>query len=263
MWLYYPHWTCVKVPYTHNRFTALWILSRTTRVSRYQKKRSHTHSYHGHQSSLISCDMGECMHCMSPPTSRHSKSLADSYCIRRSHRTTAALLLLPFQLLLITALVAQSAAQSTFSTRWCDTVKWAVALIIYSFFDLQLVFPYSPLGCVRETKSLPHSFIHQLRTMASSCSIHAPDSLFPQSLSKFSLVYLWAWHPPLHIPYISSPNRCLLFATHAHTIAACFTVVSRLCHCLILSQNWTNVVLGTFKGLYYGYYSSNIIVKTK
>jgi len=59
------------------------------------------------------------------------------------------------------------------------------------------------------------------------CSIHVPDSLFPQSLSKFSLVYLLAWHPPLHTPYISSPNYCLLFATHAHTTATCFAVVPR------------------------------------
>jgi len=37
---------------THNRFTALWILSGTTRVSRYQKKHSPTHTHRGHQSSL-------------------------------------------------------------------------------------------------------------------------------------------------------------------------------------------------------------------
>jgi len=35
-----------------------------------------------------------------------------------------------------------------------------------------------------------------------------------------SLVYLLVWSPPPHIPYISSPNQCLLFATHAHTIAS-------------------------------------------
>jgi len=40
-----------------------------------------------------------------------------------------------------------------------------------------------------------------------SCSIHTRDSLFPQSLSKFSLFYLLAWHPPLHTSYISSPNQ--------------------------------------------------------
>ena len=45
-----------------------------------------------------------------------------------------------------------------------------------------------------------------------TCSIYVLDSLFPQSLSKLSLVYLLAWHPPLHTPYISSPNHYLLFA---------------------------------------------------
>jgi len=32
------------------------------------------------------------------------------------------------------------------------------------------------------------------------------------------------WHLPFHTPYISSPNHCLLFAAHAHTIATCFAV---------------------------------------
>jgi len=45
-----------------------------------------------------------------------------------------------------------------------------------------------------------------------------------------SLVYLLVWNPPAHIPYISSPNQCLLFATHAHTIATYFAVVSTLYH---------------------------------
>ena len=77
------------------------------------------------------------------------------------------------------------------------------------------------------------------------CSIHAPDSLFPQSLSKLSLVYLLAWHPPLHTPYISSPNHCLLFATHDHTIASCFAVVPRLCLLTLVSLSqpftWNSV----------------------
>jgi len=67
------------------------------------------------------------------------------------------------------------------------------------------------------------------------CSIYMPDSLFQQSLSKFSLVYLLAWHPPLHTPYISSPNHCLLFAAHAHTITTCFAVVPKLCHLILVS----------------------------
>ena len=37
--------------HTHNRFTALWNLSGTTRVSRYQEKHSPTHTHRGHQSS--------------------------------------------------------------------------------------------------------------------------------------------------------------------------------------------------------------------
>jgi len=36
--------------HTHNRFTDLWNLSGTTRVSRYQKKYSPTHTHRGHQS---------------------------------------------------------------------------------------------------------------------------------------------------------------------------------------------------------------------
>jgi len=45
-----------------------------------------------------------------------------------------------------------------------------------------------------------------------------------------------AWHPPLHTPYISSPNHCLLFTAHAHTIAACFAVVPYTCTCTINPQ---------------------------
>jgi len=66
-----------------------------------------------------------------------------------------------------------------------------------------------------------------------------PDSLLTQSLSKFSLVYFLAWHPLLHTPYMSSPNHCLLFATHAHTIITYFAVVPRLCHLILISQPFT------------------------
>jgi len=38
-------------------------------------------------------------------------------------------------------------------------------------------------------------------------SIYVLNSLFAQPVSKSSLVYLSVWHPPLHIPYISSPNH--------------------------------------------------------
>jgi len=66
------------------------------------------------------------------------------------------------------------------------------------------------------------------------CPIHTHDSPF-FTISKFSLVYLLAWHPPLHTPYISSPSHFLLFATNAHTITTCFAVVPRLCHLILVS----------------------------
>jgi len=39
--------------YYYNHFTALWTLSGTIWVSQYQKKHTPTHTYRGHQSSLI------------------------------------------------------------------------------------------------------------------------------------------------------------------------------------------------------------------
>jgi len=44
---------CCCYYYYYNHFMALWTLSGTTQVSQYQKKHSPTHTYHGHQSSLI------------------------------------------------------------------------------------------------------------------------------------------------------------------------------------------------------------------
>ena len=89
---------------------------------------------------------------------------------------------------------------------------------------------HSPSHNYRGHQSSFICFIHLIRFVASSLfNLHAWQSFFSQSLSKFSLVYLLAWHPPLHTPYISSPNHCLLFAAHANTIATCFTVVPRLC----------------------------------
>jgi len=138
---------CNRETHTHtHRFTALWILYGTTRVSRYQKKHSPTHTHRGHQSFL-----------------------------------------------------------SAFSI----------------YYD-----PWHP----------PYS-------------IHVLYGLFLQSISKFSLVYLLAWHPPLHTPYISSPNHYLLFTTHAHTIAICFAVVPRLCHLnpVSLSTLYSELYLATVK----------------
>jgi len=72
-------------------------------------------------------------------------------------------------------------------------------------------------------------FLNLLLSMAYSLTV------FLHNHSKFSLVCLLAWHPPLHTPYITSPNQCLLFAAHAHIIAACFAVVPRLCYLILVS----------------------------
>jgi len=89
------------------------------------------------------------------------------------------------------------------------------------------------------------SFFHLPRSTASSLfKLRAWHSFFAQPLSMSSLVYLFVWSPPPHIPYISSPNQCLLFATHAHTIATCFVVVSILCHLFLVFLS-LNYLLGT------------------
>jgi len=82
-------------------------------------------------------------------------------------------------------------------------------------------------------------FLHLFDLLHPPCSIYVPDSLFPQSLYKFSLVYLLAWHPQLHTPYITSFDHYLLFAAHAHTITTCFAAVPRLCHLILVSLSQT------------------------
>jgi len=48
------------------------------------------------------------------------------------------------------------------------------------------------------------------------CSNYVLGNLFARPFSMSSLVYFLVWSPPPHIPYISTPNQCLLFAAHAH-----------------------------------------------
>jgi len=99
--MFYGPWDCPGLPrcswHTHTHRLRLWVLSGTTRVSWYQKKHSPTHTYRGHQSSLI-------------------------------------------------------------------------------------------------------CFLHLIRSMASSLFNPCAWQFF-HNLHKFSLVYLLAWHPPLHTPY--------------------------------------------------------------
>jgi len=76
------------------------------------------------------------------------------------------------------------------------------------------------------------SFFHLPRSIASSLfKLRDWQSFCTTSLHVlFGLPLGWHWSPPPHIPYISSPNQCAIFAAHAHTIATCFAVVSILYH---------------------------------
>jgi len=94
---------------------------------------------------------------------------------------------------------------------------------------------HSPTHTYCDHQSSLTCFLHLLWSMASSLFNLRASSLFPQSLSKFSFIYLLVWHPPLHTPYISTSNHCLIFAAHAYTIATCFAVVPRLCHLNLVS----------------------------
>jgi len=66
------------------------------------------------------------------------------------------------------------------------------------------------------------------------CSNYVLGNLSAQPLCMSSLVYLLVWSPPPHILCISSPNQRLIFAAHAHIIAAYFAVVSLLYHLFLV-----------------------------
>jgi len=85
-------------------------------------------------------------------------------------------------------------------------------------------------------------FLHLLRSMASSLfNLRAWQSFSTISHQVFLVCFL-AWHLPLYTPYTSSPNHCLIFSVHAHTIATCFSVVPRLWHLILV---FLNPLLGT------------------
>ena len=66
------------------------------------------------------------------------------------------------------------------------------------------IYPLTPIMVINHplsASSIYHDPWHP------SCSTYVLDSLFTQCLSKFSLVYLLAWHLPLHTPYISKRSK--------------------------------------------------------
>ena len=92
-------------------------------------------------------------------------------------------------------------------------------------------FTHSPILIIIQTIS----FFHLLRSTASYLLNLRAWQSFCKPLSMSSLVYLLVWSSTPHTPYISLPSQCLLFAIHAHTIAARFAVVSRLYHLFLIS----------------------------
>jgi len=77
---------------------------------------------------------------------------------------------------------------------------------------------HSPTHTYHGHQSSLMCFLHLLWSMASSLfNLHAWQSFSTISLQVFFSLPLGV-APPLHTPYIYSPNHCLLFTAHAHTI---------------------------------------------
>ena len=75
------------------------------------------------------------------------------------------------------------------------------------------------------------NFLHLLRLIASSLfNLRAWQSFS----TPLFFVFLLPWNSLLHNPCISSPNHHL-FATHSHTVAACFAVIPVLCRLFLIS----------------------------
>jgi len=86
---------------------------------------------------------------------------------------------------------------------------------------------------------LPSTAIHSILLVQFTCLTVFLHNFSPSPL--WSTSWSWALHLILHT-YISSPNQYLLFATHAHIIAACLAVVPRLSS---VPSLYLNSVLGT------------------
>ena len=134
--------------------------------------------------------------------------------------------------------LSESIVLNIFGVRSMKQPKDSNILVTHIHTQTQETFtqPLTPIVVISQSSlSVKFCFLHILQSMASSCSIYVPDGL-----STICFLFLWstsAWHPPLHTPNISSPNHCLLFMAHAHTIATCFAVVPRLLSNPSLSLN--------------------------
>ena len=85
--------------------------------------------------------------------------------------------------------------------------------------------------------------IHPLTPVMVINHLLSASSIYYDPWYHLCSIYAPKGTPPLHTPYISSPNCCLLFAAHAHTITTCFGVVPRLCHLNLVSVSTLNLEL--------------------
>jgi len=105
--------------------------------------------------------------------------------------------------------------------------RHAKKLTEYAYKSLQPFvwnYPGEPIPEVTITNSHLSWSSAILYQLSSSTMIHSILPVQLACLTSFCTTPLQsslAWHPPLHTPYISSTNHCLLFATHAHSISTC------------------------------------------
>ena len=96
------------------------------------------------------------------------------------------------------------------------------------------IHPLTPHLLINHPYHLPPSTTNHSIILAQSMYI---GNLSAQPLTMSSSAYLWVWSPLLHTPYTSSPNHYHPFATHVHTIVACFVVIATLCPLFLVSLN--------------------------
>jgi len=83
------------------------------------------------------------------------------------------------------------------------------------------------------------SFLHLLWSIVSSLFNLCAWQSFSTTSLQVLFGFLLIWNPLLHTACISSPSRYLLFATHAHTVAACLLLPAYLsCYIQYSKASW-------------------------
>jgi len=103
------------------------------------------------------------------------------------------------------------------------------------------IHPLTPIVVINHPLSASSIF---LQSMASSLfNLRALQFFFTESLSKLSLIYLLAWHLPLHTRYICSPNQSLSSfcstCPYHRNLFCCSTEIMSSNPSLSLSQSFT------------------------